>query len=294
MFPLRSGPEFTAVIADEYDQRVIAVRSARNGAEYVADRCVHLRDHGGETAAVEIGDVGVGLHGFLRRLQRRMWCGERQVHEIRRIAVVSLDQTDGLVPQQVGDVAFLVERFAVALPVGNAIECVGVVIDFAAVGAVEVVVATVKGMLVMVVVSQMPLAYQPGGISRSFQVLGQDPFSGWQPEVFPGRDRSDRPQSHRASAAVERRAGRSAGRVCVIAVEADSLGRELVKGRRPYLGSVVADIAPAQIVGHDQQDVGAFLARGRARGKAQYCGEGDMRLRSRAHAKALDGGTRCV
>ena len=79
--------------------------------------------------------------------------GKRQVHEIRRIAFISLDQTDGLVPQQVGDVAFLVERFAVAFPVRNAIECVGVVVDFAAVGAIEVVVATVKGMLVMVVVA---------------------------------------------------------------------------------------------------------------------------------------------
>ena len=145
MFPLkgafrRTGREFAAVIADEYGQRVVAVGPVRNGGQHPADRGVHLRNHGGETAAIDIGDVRIGLHGLLRRLQRGVRGGERQVHEVRSIAFVTLDQFDGIVPEQVSDVTFFVKRFAVALPVRNAIERVRVVVDFAAVGAVEVVV----------------------------------------------------------------------------------------------------------------------------------------------------------
>jgi hypothetical protein len=85
-------------------------------------------------------------------------------------------------------------------------------------------------------------------------------FVKWESVFGPGADDAAlKAESDWVAAGHEGAAGRGANRLDVELVELDAARGESVYVRRFDFGSVVTDIAPAEVIGHDQDDVGAFI-----------------------------------
>ena len=270
-----------AVVIEINDQRVVQLALFADRLEHAADRRVHRVHHRRIDSPVAIRDVVVLGDHLLRRLQRGVRRAERHVEEKRLRAVAPLNQPNRLVGQQVGRVALLVHRLAVAHPVQIPAPGVGVcvVVDEAAEKAIEMIEPAPVRHRVFVRRAEVPLAGHERLVARRLERLRQDELLHRQRlRAFPNR-RQDA-VAYRRAPGHQRHPGRAADRVGVKPIQLDPLRREPVEVRRPDLAAVKPDILPAHVVGNNQHHVG-FCFRG-FRGEQQADRHGKQHQRAEA------------
>ena len=250
-----AGP---AVVAGEDDQRVLAQALLVQRGDDPPDLLVERGDHRRVGAARRVLDgVGIAVLVGLLRLIGRMGRERGEVEEERLVLVLLLDELDRLVADQVQVIALLVDELAVALPVDQAAALVGEVVDLADGVAVEVIEAAVLRPEFLVGVTQVPFADHVGRITGFLQRLGQRPFVGRQAVAVVGEDHQRlQAVAHRIAAGHQGRAGRGAHGHAVEVFEPHTLVRELVDVRGLDVAAAIAEVGIAEVVGHDEDDVG--------------------------------------
>ncbi len=174
--------------------------------------------------------------------------------------MLRFDHANGLVGDQVGRVAFLVEILIVAMPGGNTrLVVVRIRIDL----AVKVPIRGVEAVPQRGAVGRrthVPLAHDGRGVAAVAKGLGQcdsvvveDPAVGGRGHAEPAR----------IAAAEKPDARRSTRGHHVVPVEADPFLRQTVDVRRSNGRAMVADVGPSHIVGQNENDVGPRRARPR-------------------------------
>ena len=127
--------------------------------------------------------------------------------------------------------------------------------------APELVEALVGGLAASfrAIAAEVPLAEERGRVAGRLQRLGD----GDLPQRDAARLRGA--GSNRVASGHQRRARHRAGELDVEVVEADAFSGELVEARRDVAAhaAIGADLAPAEVVGKDQDDVGALLGESR-------------------------------
>ena len=214
----------------------------------------------------------VGLLVFGRRVDGRVDGVEGDVDEPGLIAALG-DVLQGFGGDELGGVAFFAEEFPVAVP------GVLVGITFAIFmrprirRAGERAVAGVEAVGVgdpFRSRTEVPLATQMGAIAGGLEGRGEGRRAeGQRTEV--ARAERLRAEATGATPAHERGARRGADGLDVMAVEFASLAHELVHVRGLAEAPVPPDVGPAQVVGHDEQDVRSL--RGGERRQREHAGE---------------------
>ena len=141
----------------------------------------------------------------------------------------------------------------------------------------EELVEPVDGGQELVEVAEVVLAELPRGVAQVLERRGDRAGLGGQPDLGPGLADRGHAGADRQLAGDERRAARRATRLGVVVGEQHALLGELVEVRRPpghHAAVVGADVPDADVVAHDDDDVGfcaclRFCARYGAR---RYCG----------------------
>src|SRR5262249_24807368 len=137
-----------------------------------------------------VGNVFVLVEVFLRRLIRRVWRIEGQIKKERFSRVLLVDESEGVVSQQRGRIAFLHHLLVIPEPVDDTFRLVREVIDLADERAVLVVEAALSWPIFVVGVAKVPLTDDRGGVAGLLQRLWQEPFVGRQTVLGTGRDDS--------------------------------------------------------------------------------------------------------
>ena len=276
-----------AVVAHEEHQRIFQLAALLQFFENAAHALVHAGHHG----AVGIGILLAGSQRseFLRGdmlgdlvfggLERRMGRIERHVKEERPFGGVLPDAAHGLVGDQVGRIALVAARLPVVVPVQFALAFVGEVVERAVQAAVEMGESAVKRIIRPASVAQMPLADDRAvGVTVGGEHVGQRLLLGIESVVAPGRNHGF-PDAETAGIAPghQSRTGRRTDRGGIETVHLDAPGGQRIDVGRGDDASVIAHVAPAQVVGHDEQDIGTFAVsggNGRKRGgKTGACSE---------------------
>jgi len=239
-----------AVVAGEDDNGVVrqfqVVERGEDSCQVVVDVFDHGVDAGGSVVETTVGVLGEVLLGHLVGMVGGV---VGQVAEEGSVVVV-LDEGECGVGEDVGDVAFGLDRFAVLFD-GS----VEVVFPGATAEAEEFVEAAVVG-VVWAVLAVVPLAEAAGGVSGGGQGVGDGDFI--EPHDFfavgdPGGAGAEIP-----SAGEEAGSGGGAHGADEEAVELGSRGSELVHGGRvDFVVTVGSEVAPALVVSHDEDDAGS-------------------------------------
>ena len=163
----------------------------------------------------------------------------------------------GLVRDQLRGVARLVQPHAVAVP--GVFEGAGAVFVALGIGgAGERAIGMVEAVGIRTPLrprAEMPLADLTGGIAERLERRGEcDRARREGAEI--ARGDCLRPESARVAAGHEGGAGGGADGLHVVAVEFHALADEPVHAGRFARAPVPADVSPAEVVGHDEQDVG--------------------------------------
>ena len=193
--------------------------------------------------------------------------GERsEIEEEGLLAVLLVDEPDCVVADQRRVVALLLEERAVPLPVDQAAPLAGEIVHLADDVAVEIVEATVLRPVFPVGMAEVPLADHQRLVARLLQRLRKRPLVRRQPiGVARKDDQRLQPIAHRVAAGHQFSARGRADRHAVEILEPDALGRELVDIGCPDLASAIAEVGVAEVVGHDEDDVGPWRLRARRR-----------------------------
>jgi len=118
-----------------------------------------------------------------------VWRQERHKQEKRLAAGVGFDDANGLVADECGRIAILLQDLAVALPVDEPAELLGEVVHLADEVAVEVVEPAALWPVCLVRMSQMPLASHGGTIPGFAPVKAQPAQAATRSTVGPTRPR---------------------------------------------------------------------------------------------------------
>jgi len=141
-----------------------------------------------------------------------VWRQERHKQEKRLAAGVGFDDANGLVADECGRIAILLQDLAVALPVDEPAELLGEVVHLADEVAVEVVEPAALWPVCLVRMSQMPLASHGGTIPGFLEGLRQRALLGGQPVCLAGRDDHGlQAIAHGVASGHQRRPSRRAG-----------------------------------------------------------------------------------
>ena len=93
------------------------------------DLIIHRRDHRRIKPAVRVGDLLVTIDILLRRLVRRVWCGEGHIHKQRIFRIMAIDQSQRILADERGDISLFIDNAAIPVPVGFASHFVREIID---------------------------------------------------------------------------------------------------------------------------------------------------------------------
>ena len=264
------GEALAAVVAREDDDRVAGEAQPLQRAEHAPDLLIHPLDHRGIGrlgTAVEILHLLDGRGAFealrFRRvggaLPRPMRRAEVEAEQERPVeAGESLERADRMVAQQVGQIARLMQR-RVAIPqVGMIRHGVGEIIDRAAAEPPEMLISAFERSEARQG-PEMPLADEPGFIAGVAQERRKSGVRRRDPDIA-ARDRlleTDR-EAILVAAGDQRRARRRTNRAVGIGLsEPQSFGGQAIDVRRSKVRPAVAgQVGIAEVVGHDEQDVG--------------------------------------
>jgi len=145
------------------------------------------------------------------------------------------------------------------------------VVELADQRAVLVVEAALPRPVLAVGVTEVPLADDRGVVAGRAESLRQQPLAGVEAVGVAGEDdRCLQSVAERIAAGHQRGARRRAHRLRVELVHPRATAGQLVDGRRADVGAVVAHVLPAEVVGHDVDDVG-LLRRGVGRRCQHEC-----------------------
>ena len=296
-----------AVVTREYDERVAALAGFVERGDEAADRRVELRDHRGQSQPrVVLGGVVVEADAvvqpleLVRRINRRVHRVEGNVEE-PGFAVAGrcgnsavANPPLGLRRDQLGGVALLVEADAVAMPgvfVGAATVLVGPGVGCAGkrpVGVVEAigVWAPLRPR------AQVPLAGLVGGVAKRLQGRGERDGA-WRQGAEVARVNRLRSKTAGVAAGHEGRPRGRADWLHVVAVELHPLADEAIHVGRLAEAAVPSDIAPAEVIGHDDEDVWPWRLRGEPEARAsdrRQCKEEARRVKL-CHKRPHTGGS---
>ncbi len=150
--------------------------------------------------------------------------------------------------------------------------------------AVEVIEAPILRPELLIGMAEMPLSGDERSIARILQSLRQGAFVRWQAVGVAREDhKSLQPVAHGVAAGHECRARGRANRLAVEGLQAHAFVGEPVDIRCLDLAAPVAEIGVAQIVGHNEHDVGLLAGRECSRGGRE------VENRREAQAKRLHG-----
>ena len=215
-------------------------------------------------------NVGVPLHVLLRRLQGRVRRVPGDVHEERILLVAVLEQAQGFLCVQVRRVALLLDGLAVPMPVRSAhqhVAVVGIVVKPAGQRAVGVVPTAFVWEVGAPSVAEMPFAQVPRLVACLPKDLADRGFL--RRKAAAVDDGTDDPEAERGAACHDRNAGRGAKRKRVVAIQPQALRGQAVDCRRIDRASVEADVVPAEVVCHHEQDVRSGAPRSQRGGQQQ-------------------------
>jgi len=256
-------------------QRVSGKALFLEGVEDPTDGVVHRHDH------LAVGALGVGGRAPGRELaadgavRRVAWTLVRVVRSVvreieeERFAPVLVDEPLRMSADQVGQVAvFVLETLAVP-PVRAAHPIdVRVVVDVAAHETPELV-ETVQRRFELRQVTEVPLAEHRGPVAELAEALGDRVGLGVDALVVErtvrvGEQHGGNPGPVLVAARDQAGAGRRADRAAGVEVGQHHAARgKPVQVRRLYPAIERADIAVAEIVRHDEDDVGRLAGSGR-------------------------------
>jgi hypothetical protein len=237
------------------DQRLVEDALGLQGIDEATDRTIQLAHHGCMDAAVRVLDVAVALDRLGWCLVRQVWRVEARVEEERSPGIARLDQSDGLVRDQVRAVPLLTERLAIALPVQAATVHVIPVADAARRVAIEVVEPTSGGEVVAVPVAEVPFAGQEGLVAGFAKPLGQQTLAERKTGGIVLAEWRHDTEAQGRLARHQGRARRAATGLCIETVEHHALCGEPIEPRRRDLAAVIADVSPTEIVCEDDHDI---------------------------------------
>jgi hypothetical protein len=251
--------EGAAVVAGKDDQRLVPQLLFLQRGHDAADLVVQGGDHGRIGAPLLIFDRFVAVEVFLGRLVRGVGCERGDVKEKRLLPILGLDQLHRLVPDQGRVIALLFQERAVALPVDDSAALSGKVVYFAHHVAVEVVEPAVLRPVLPVGMPEVPLAHHQGPVARLFQRLWQRAFLGRQAVGVAGED-DQRLQavSHGIAPGHKGGTGWGADVLPVKGLQSHAPAGQAVDVRRLDVASPVAEVRIAQVVRHDEHNVGLF------------------------------------
>ena len=215
------------------------------------------------------------LRGRIDRRVHGMEChGEKPGSlNARRIGSSAADVSLRLGGDQFRGIARLVESFAVAVP-GVFIRAPAILVGPGVGRTGERAVGVIEAVVVRAPLgprAEVPFPGMEGGVAERPQGRGErDRAGGEGPEVARG-DRM-RPEAARVAARHQGGPRRRADGLHVVAVEFHAFPNKPVHGGRLAIAPVPADISPAQVVGHDQENVGPRRFGG-GRGNASAGGE---------------------
>ena len=175
--------------------------------------------------------------------------------------VLLVDESHGVVADERGRVAFLLDRLVVAEPVEHAVLVVREVIQLADHRAVLVVEAALLRPILLVGVAEMPFADDRRLVAGFLEALRHEPLGGVEAVGGAGRN-DDRLQAvaEGIAAGHQRRARGRAHRLHVELRELRAARGQRVDVRRlDVRAAVEPDILPAEIVRHDVDDVGLVI-----------------------------------
>lgn len=161
-----------SVVAREHEQRVLARPASIERRDDPADRAIEARHLLGASPARLRERLSIQASAIDRRLRRRVRHVERDVEEQRRVERLRADHALGFARDQLGRVAGLDRRLAVAMPVEAAHALVRVGVDQTAVGAVVVVEPAGERQVAALALPEVPLAEHHGVVARVAQHLG--------------------------------------------------------------------------------------------------------------------------
>ena len=261
-----------AVVAHEDDEGVVVDAVGGEPVDHRPDPAVDRRHHGRVDAGAEVFDVGDGVHVLAGRLQGRVGRVVREDEEERGVAArVTVDEVDGLVREHVGQVVVDLDHLAPAVdlaPGAGARRPVGV--EHRLGGAsrevrrpageqAEVLVEAPRQRLLRRPPAEVPLADVAGRVAGPAHEVAEGPFVRRQPDLDVAARRVElvavalgvaaghQPRPRRAA-----HRGRDVG-----GGEPHAVAGEPVEPRRPHDGAAVAaEIAPAEVVGDDENHVG--------------------------------------
>ena len=274
-----------AVVAEEPNQRVVRLARVVDRAENPADAVIHARHHRRHllpqisvfAPRVFPGQMGEFFQLFFRCLKRRVRRVERHIAEIRRGALrVLCDKPAGRAGDQVGGVSLLAAGLFVEVPVALALAGQCKIVDRAVVMAVKMREPLIVRVPFRVVVAEVPFAkHATVPVARLGQRLRQRDLGGIQAKMPPWRnDRPRHPKPDWVAAGHQPGARWAAHREHVKTIQFHPLTGDPIKMRRRDAVRVEADVGPAQVVGHDDNDVGLRFRRGGGR-----LGQGQRRNR---------------
>ena len=269
------------VVGGEDDEGLLALAGTLERIDERADLGVELRDHRGHAEAgfmlhrvvVEFHAV-VGLLMFGGRVDGRVHGVEGDVHEPGLVAALG-DPLQGFGGDELGGVAFFAEDFSVAVPGVLVGIILAVLVRPRIRRAGERAIAGVETVGVRDPFrsrAEVPLAAQVSAIAGGLERRGEGEGAERQRAQVARAERL-RAEATGATPAHERGTGGRTDGLHVMAIEFASLAHELVHVRGLAEAAVPADVGPAEVVGHDEQDVRA-LRGGEGRQREQAGEEG--------------------
>ncbi len=272
----------TAVVAGEDDQGVVQLPGFLQSVHHPTNALVHVVDHavvGVDVAAIEVKKVVFDLcrqRMVLTRFPRPMRGGvvqaQKEGRALRCAGRHAVHKVHGLVGNQIGQVAVFVLFFFVGVQIVRAVVAgVAEVVHPARHGAKEFFITRLQGAEVGRV-AQVPFAHQRGAVAAAPEQRGQRGVLGRQAQRGAALAFAVDRLFGRAAQAVlvarrhERKAGgRAHGRVGIALCELEAScgqlvehGRDLAKLR--VTPAVAAQVGKTQVVGHDEDDVGALCS----------------------------------
>ena len=272
------GAARVAVVAGEDHDCVFRELFVFERLQQMADPCVHGLDHGDvdirrRTPLVPERRIQRQWIGTVVRwsLKRRMRASVGNIQE-KRLVFATLDELNGFVGHQIGEVPFAPNRVAVLEKVVSGNDVQAMEIAHSAADAVERVVKAMVMRRELRLVAQVPLAGDGGCIPSVFEQPDNRLLFRRQTQLvfFAKADgvvvppHVSRPNGALQSAnplliasRQERcSGGRAFGPIGIVICESDALFGELIQiGRLDVPATVAGQIAVAQIIGQDEDDV---------------------------------------
>ena len=256
-----------AVVAGEDEDGVFAELEFVEFGHDAADTFVDAGDHGGVNGVVVTADSRFCFEFFDEFLFGLVGGVDAEVGQVEEEGGVffALDEVEGFVGEEVGEVGVF----------GDVGLGVGLEVDVFAIGDEGLVEAAVAG-VVATAFAEVPFAEHGGGVTGGFEGLGEDgDVEGEAGDVFGGAEGAGLPvEAVDAADGVDAGAGAvlaahegGAGGLAVLRVvvagEFESLGSEFVDVRGLVVGAAEgAGVGVAEVVGHDEDDVGLGGERG--------------------------------